>query len=61
MEIVLFTANAILVYLLADWILRAIEKKRGEAIKHRHLIFFAVFLVLILASFETLKIILAAG
>ncbi len=32
MEILLFTLNAIVIYLLADWIIRTIEKKKGEVL-----------------------------
>jgi hypothetical protein len=28
MEIIVFTLNAILIYLFADWVIRAIEKKK---------------------------------
>ena len=55
MDIVLFTAVAIAIYLSADWVLRWAEERRGAAFKHRHVIFFAVFLVLALTSFELLK------
>jgi hypothetical protein len=55
MEIVVFTANAIVIYLLADWILKLVEKRRGKVLKNRGLIFFIVFLPLILISFELLK------
>jgi hypothetical protein len=55
MEIVVFTANAIVIYLLADWIIKLVEKRRGEALKNRGIIFFVVFLPLILISFEVLK------
>ena len=60
MEIIVFTLNAILVYLLADWIIRVIEQKKGEVLKYRQVIFFAVFLSLALISFNVLRTILAA-
>ena len=60
MEILLFTLNAIVIYLLADWIIRAIEKKKGEVLKNRQAIFFVVFLSLALISFNALKTLLAA-
>jgi len=60
MEIIVFTLNAILVYLLADWIIRVIEKKTGEVLKYRQVIFFAVFLSLALISFNVLRTILVA-
>ena len=55
MEIVVFTANAIVIYLLADWIVKFVEKRRGEVLRNRRIIFFIVFLPLILISFELLK------
>jgi hypothetical protein len=58
MEIILFTAVAIAIYLSADWVLRWAEERRGAAFKQRQVIFFAVFLVLALTSFELLKRIL---
>jgi preprotein translocase subunit SecE len=59
MEIIVFTLNAILIYLLADWVIRAIEQKKGEVLKHRQVIFFVVFLSLALISFNVLRTILA--
>jgi surface polysaccharide O-acyltransferase-like enzyme len=61
MEILVFTLNAIFVYLFSDWIIRTIEEKRGEVLKHRPVIFFVVFLILVLVSFQVLRIIFAAG
>ncbi len=55
MATLIFFLNAILVYLLVDWIVRAIERRRGAPLKHRPLLFFAIFLVLILASFELIE------
>jgi predicted PurR-regulated permease PerM len=55
MEILAFTANAIFIYLLTDWIIRAIEKKRGQALKQRQAIFFVIILVLALISFRLLR------
>lgn len=58
MEIVVFTLNAIVVYLLSDWIIRRIEQQRGGALKNRQIIFFVVFLSLALISFNVLQNIL---
>jgi hypothetical protein len=60
MEIVVFTLNAIVVYLVADWIIRAMERKKGSAIKHRQVIFFVIFLSLALISFNVLKTLLTS-
>ena len=59
MEIVLFTLNAIVIYLVADWIVRMIEVKRGEVLKQRQIVFFVVFLVLALITFQILQNLLA--
>jgi predicted PurR-regulated permease PerM len=55
-EIIVFTANAIVIYLLTDWIVRTIEKKRGEALKQRQAVFFVIILVLALISFRLLRL-----
>jgi len=59
-EILLFTLNAIVIYLLADWIIRALEKRKGQALKNRQIIFFAVFLALALISFNILPVALTS-
>ncbi len=61
MEIVLFTLNAIVIYLLADWIVRTIESKKGAVLRQRQVIFFAVFLVLALLSFNILRALLTTA
>ncbi len=58
-ELILFTLNAIVVYLLADWLVRTIEKRRGGVMKQRQVVFFAIFLVLALTSFQFLRYLLA--
>ncbi len=60
-EILLFTLNAIVIYLLADWILRQIEARRGEVLKQRQAVFFVIILALALVSFQALNLILAAS
>jgi hypothetical protein len=61
MEIVIFTLNAIVVYLVADWIVRLIEAKRGEALKRRQLVFFGIFLTLALVTFQALRTVFQTG
>lgn len=61
LEILVFTLNAIIIYFLADWILRTIEVRRGEVLKQRQLVFFAIILVLALVSFRVLKAVLTAS
>ena len=60
MEILLFTLNAIIIYLLADWIIRALEKRKGQVLKNRQIVFFAVFLALALVSFNLLPMLLTS-
>ena len=55
MEIVVFTLNAIVVYLVADRLLLLIEKRRGTRLKQRQLVFMGIFLVLILVTFQLLQ------
>lgn len=59
-EILLFTLVAIVIYLVSDWAIRMLEARRGEVLKNRQVIFFAVFLVLALISFRVLRILLTA-
>ena len=54
-DLFLFTLNAIVIYLVADWLVRLIEKQRGAVIKQRQVIFFIIFLSLALLSFRLLK------
>jgi surface polysaccharide O-acyltransferase-like enzyme len=55
-ELILFTINAIVIYLVSDWLVRLIEKKRGGALKQRQVVFFVIFLALALVSFRLMKI-----
>jgi len=57
-ELILFTLNAAVVYLASDWLLRMIEKRRGTVIKQRQVVFFAIFLILALVSFQMLQYLL---
>jgi len=60
MEILLFTLNAIIIYLLADWVIRTLEKRKGQVLKNRQIIFFGVFLALALISFNLLPMLLTS-
>lgn len=61
MDIALFAVTGIIVYLLSDWIVNAIDKGRAEPLQNRQIIFFIVFFGLILFSFEMLKYFLAGA
>ncbi len=52
MEILYFTAVAIGLYFVSDWLLDRIETARGKRFEHRQLVFFAIILVLALATFQ---------
>jgi hypothetical protein len=54
LQILLFTIVGIALYFGADWALRRIERSRGAPLPHRDLVYFAIILVLALASFEFL-------
>lgn len=60
-DLILFTLNAIVIYVLADWILKVIERRRGAALKQRQVAFFVIFLVLALVSFGLLRAFVAPG
>jgi hypothetical protein len=55
MDIALFAVTGIVVYLLSDWIVKAIDKGRAEPLQNRQIIFFIIFFGLVLLSFEMLK------
>ena len=54
-DLILFTLNAIMIYLLADWLVRKLEQRRGAALKQRQVVFFVIFLGLALLSFAVLR------
>lgn len=56
MEILIFSLNAVVVYLLADSILLQIERRRGEPLRQRQIVFFGIFLVLIMTTFALFRI-----
>lgn len=55
-ELILFTLNAIVIYLVADRIVRLIEHRRGAVLKQRQVVFFVIFLLLALVTFRLLRI-----
>jgi chromate transport protein ChrA len=60
-DLILFSLNAIVVYLLSDWILRLVERQRGAVLKQRQIVFFVIFLVLALLSFSALRLLTGGG
>ena len=57
-ELILFTLNAIVIYLVADRVVRMIEWRRGAALKQRQVVFFVIFLALALVSFRLMQMLL---
>jgi len=56
LEIVLFTLVAIVLYQVSDSILKAIEKRKGNLLENRSLVFFVIITVLALGTFNLLQI-----
>jgi len=54
-EVSYFTFVAVLLYFVSDWILRQIEKRKGERLPNRSMVFFGIILVLSLISFNLLE------
>ena len=54
-ELILFTLNAVVIYLVSDGLVRMIEKRRGTVLKQRQVVFFVIFLVLAMISFAFLR------
>ncbi len=54
-DLIIFTLNAIVIYLISDWLVRVLERRRGAALKQRQVVFFVIFLSLALMSFAVLR------
>jgi len=55
MDALYFTAVAVALYFLSDWLLRRIERARGQAFEQRTLIFFAILLISALLAFAAIR------
>lgn len=55
MEIIWFTLVGIGIYMLSNGILDRIERRRGSPLENRSVVFFVIFLVLALSSFELIQ------
>jgi len=56
MEFVYYTLAGLILYALSDWILKQVEKWRGEQFEQRTLIFFVIIMVLALTSFKAIEL-----
>lgn len=55
MTIIYFTAVAIALYLVSDWLLQKLEVSLGKRLEHRSLVFFAILLSLALVAFSLIQ------
>ena len=55
MEAVYYTITGVVLYLLADWILRVIEARAGRVFEHRTLVFFVLLLAMALVTFAVIR------
>jgi membrane-anchored glycerophosphoryl diester phosphodiesterase (GDPDase) len=55
MEMLLFTALAVALYLAADRVLDAVERRAGRRFEYRSVIFFAILLVLAMLAFAAVR------
>ncbi|MDA9982480.1 hypothetical protein N9H39_07030 [Gammaproteobacteria bacterium] len=55
MEIIYFTIAAVLLYLISDGIVNLIERKRGERLQNRSILFFVIIFTLSAVSFSVIQ------
>lgn len=55
MEALLFTAVAVVLYLVSDRLLDALERRAGRRFEYRSVIFFFILLVFAVVSFSALQ------
>ena len=60
MEFVYYTIAGILLYVISDQLVLAIERRQGKVLEHRSLIFFVIILILALTSFKAIELLLAS-
>ena len=61
MEILLFTAVGIVLYVVCDRLLILLERLHGEPLPQRNVVFFVLILMLSLSSFSLLRTLLYSG
>ena len=54
MQYLMYTITAVILYLLADWMLNQIEIAVGNRLKYRSVVFFVIIMVMALISFNLL-------
>ena len=59
MQYIYYTIAAILLYVVSDWLLLTIEKKRGKPFaEQRSLVFLGIIMVLAVSSFKLIELLL---
>lgn len=61
MQILLFTTLAVVLYLVADRALNALELRAGRRFAYRSLIFFGILLLLAVIAFSLVRSVVPAG
>jgi len=61
MDVIYFTVMAVGLYFAADALLDRIEHARGARFEQRSLVFFAIILVLSLATFQLMSLLMTPG
>ena len=61
MEALLFTAVAVVLYLVSDRLLDALERRAGRRFEYRSVIFFVILLVLAVSTFSALRRLAGGG
>ena len=56
MQLVYYTVAGIILYLVSDCLLAAVEEARGASFEHRSLVFFVIILVLALTTFKAIEL-----
>jgi hypothetical protein len=56
-EVLIYTASGILLYVLADAALKALEKMHGEPIPYRSVIFFVIIFMMAMVLFQVINMI----
>jgi hypothetical protein len=59
MNAVYYTVTGVVLYLLADWILRQLEARAGRVFEHRTLVFFALLAAMAVGSFALIRALVA--
>ncbi len=55
MELIYFTLVAIILYIVSDKIVLTIERKRGERLQNRSVVFFLIIITLSIISFSIIQ------